>query len=376
MSVRSSSAKKRADAKLRKNRGMAGVNWCQYKLESIGIDTDYIDRTHDVWLWEREHKVEVKTTTIRKRKKGTSAEDRFHFAFDYLQIQKKAFDYAFCIGLNDDMSVNVFYVIPQPFIAYKAQKIAEAKGKEVENVAFSIAVKPVDDHTYHSICNSYDKFSLCRNNIDVFLIDNKSYFTRVKNKMAKYLIDYEQKCQDAFDKKVLELWNKGYDTKEIIKEVNGSNSWVRNSKVRLGLPAMNPKNNPPYICKKCNKSFNNISGYNTHINRQTPCKPNEKNAEWSIGREPWNKGLKGYKVKNKKYTPTIYKCDKCDFSTPWKSKYERHINKKRPCDAVYLYTCKTCGYTGNKNKYNRHMNRKTPCSPNDSYGANYLKVIQ
>lgn len=59
----------------------------------------------------------------------------------------------------------------------------------------------------------------------------------------------------------------------------------------------------------------------------------------------------------------VYTCNKCNKTFNKKLNYERHINKKVPCDQLESFTCENCGKDFNKIfNYERHKKRKTPCT--------------
>lgn len=278
------------DDKARKSRGLAGVRWTQYKLDTMDIDNDYIDRTYDVFLWQTERRVEVKTSLPRK---SEDSYYKYSFPFSVQQVKEKAFDYAICIGFNPDKSVNRVYIIPQPYLVERAKRV-----KSKSSYQLNILVNPVSDRetngytTYHGVCNSYDKFECCKEIWDVFNIKSKSWFGRKKNQLSKQLLSYEDNCRKKLKEQILDLWNKGYESKDILKVMPIGNVTLQRFKRELELPAHNPQNLPPYTCDDCGKVFPKLHGYKRHKNRINPCKPNEKQADWSKGKTPWNKGLK------------------------------------------------------------------------------------
>ena len=51
-------------------KGKIGEFYTQMELAKRGIDSISIDKTYDLFLWERGHRVEVKTSTLRTPKKS------------------------------------------------------------------------------------------------------------------------------------------------------------------------------------------------------------------------------------------------------------------------------------------------------------------
>ena len=97
---------------------------------------------------------------------------------------------------------------------------------------------------------------------DVFNIKSKSWFGRKKNQLSKQLLNYEEDCRMKLKEQIIDLWGQGYESKDILEVMPISNITLQ--------------------------KFN----YERHKNRTNPCKANEKQADWSKGRTPWNKGLK------------------------------------------------------------------------------------
>ena len=270
--------------------GMSGVRWAQYKLHTMNIDSDYIDRTYDLFLWQTDRHIEIKTSIPRK---ASDSYYKYSFPFSIQQIQEKAFDYAICIGFNPDKTVDTVYIIPQPYIAERAKRVKSKKSYQLSILVNSVDDREANGHTtYHGVCNSYDKFKPCKEMWDVFNIKSKSWFGRKKNQLSKQLLNYEEDCIMKLKEQIIDLWGQGYESKDILEVMPISNVTLQKFKREMKLPAHNPQNLPPYTCDDCGKVFPKLHGYKRHKNRINPCKANEKQADWSKGKTPWNKGLK------------------------------------------------------------------------------------
>jgi len=255
-------------------RGDIGVYWTQLELAKNGVASDYIDKTNDVYLWERKHNIEVKTaketTTVRTGKK--MQRNTYEFKFDEYQCQKDSFDYAVCVGLDDDDNVENYYIIPQPFIHH----IANKKRRKDSKVSFSILKRPSKSRKY---CNTYDKFEICKNiGFDLFRNDNKASFTRKKNYMTKKLIEYGPKCRENFKKEFIEYFKNGGTIKGAMDKFQMYTAAITDYRVKFGL-TVRAKDYVPvsYTCKKCGYTTNNKYKYKRHLNRENPC---DRHKRW------------------------------------------------------------------------------------------------
>ena len=171
-------------------KGKIGEFYTQMELAKIGIDSISIDKTYDLFLWERGHRVEVKTSTLRtpKKKHGKvlkNAQRYYEFQFYPFQYAREAFDYAVCIGLDDALNVDVAYIIPH---------------KALENQRTLCITKTFSSRKGYnnksskgiSCSDNYERYAICRNNWNVFNIFNKSYFTRVKNQITNKILNLNE----------------------------------------------------------------------------------------------------------------------------------------------------------------------------------------
>jgi uncharacterized C2H2 Zn-finger protein len=61
----------------------------------------------------------------------------------------------------------------------------------------------------------------------------------------------------------------------------------------------------------------------------------------------------------------IFKCEKCNKIFGSNFNYQRHLNKKNPCNMIKKFKCNNClKYFSTKQSLNHHINnRKTICIP-------------
>ena len=188
--------------------GSMGVHYVQMELDKLDIDSIPIDRTYDLFLWERNHRVEVKTSHKHLKPGG-----QHEFTFDEAQCKKDAFDYAVCIGLNvpedskECKEVEVMYIIPQKYIYHRA-----CNGSSGLTTQLRI-LRSASLHGY-KLMNSYVKYNMCRLSLDIFTNKNKASFTRKKNALAKRLINYNIDSLDNFCDAFKEHFGNGGSSKE------------------------------------------------------------------------------------------------------------------------------------------------------------------
>tara|TARA_R100000995_G_C3453860_1_gene109530 strand:+ start:29 stop:802 length:774 start_codon:yes stop_codon:yes gene_type:complete len=241
-----------------------GQHETQLRLSKIGIDSVPINRTYDLFLWQRDHKIEVKTANVKGR-----IDNNYIWSFNSQQVKQNAFDYAMCLGLDNNNDVSVYYLIPQRYIYEMKNK---TDNKET-GYNISIGIDKLD--TFRLEGSTYDKFAICRNlNLDLFLQHHKPAFTRKKNTLTKKLLNYSINHQY----KVLKEIKKVFGNKKIqwpIKELSEKNGWsktfVNNCRKLLGLEL------PPPIKYKCNCGYTTKDkrDYTRHLNRKKPCEVNK-----------------------------------------------------------------------------------------------------
>tara|TARA_R110000824_G_scaffold324271_1_gene511223 strand:+ start:81 stop:920 length:840 start_codon:yes stop_codon:yes gene_type:complete len=209
--------------------GDIGENYVKYKLSQLGVDAVTIDRAYDLFLWKRMHRIEVKTSNAHLS--GRHIIPQYSFQFKGYQTEKNAFDYAVCIGLDDNNKVDVMYIIPQEYI-YQRQQLSG-------NVGISIT----SHRPPHKSCsiftgNTYDKFSMCKLDLDLFTQNNKSAFTRKKNMLAKKLLSYESEIEIKVFKEFNEVFNNKdiqFPTKELSEKLHMTKASVIRIRKRLGI---------------------------------------------------------------------------------------------------------------------------------------------
>jgi len=199
--------------------GDMGEHYVQYLLGKMGIDAVNIDRVYDLFLWKNMHRVEVKTSKIQNRhSRGRNSSKAYLFKFLKPQIQKDAFDYAICVGYDENYNPKDVFVIPQGYIYEQAKNnnsLSNSVRKNSENKAevdkFSVLIaipveRPVGNRGQYKFCNNYDRFRLCVDNLDVFKQSNKSAFTRKKNQLTKNLLNYQEDCLESMKDEFLRIY--------------------------------------------------------------------------------------------------------------------------------------------------------------------------
>jgi hypothetical protein len=342
--------------------GLVGTRYFQYLMAQRNIVAEYIDFTYDVILPENKYSIEIKTRRASKYK----GDIRGHYAFGFniSQVQKDAFDYAVCFGLDDKYNVKAVYVIPQIYIYQKAKMMnkLKLKGKYRKNTNAtdtSIITIQIPESQYpkdgpRQICrhfDTYDNWQICRDRLEVFDINNKTTFTKTKNKIYKDIVNYYEERRYLLYLKIKDLWDKGKSTTQISKELSISkNTITKYKKEYLELkPELFTKTNSSkiyryikweskheekinrenknMICKKCNYTTNSKSKMLKHFDRKTPChkskyKRMSKNDEDLMEIKELGKGYK-----NREYT-----CKTCNYKTKDRRHIYRHLFKRKtPC---------------------------------------------
>jgi len=162
-----------------------GEWYVQTELARRGIDTALIRKTYDLLIWENDIKIEVKTSHLHEyRKERTSF---YTFKFQPYQIEKNAFHYAVCLGVDKYKNVLDTYIIPQTAIPDTGLTIHPESG-------------------YYQATNN-DKYKLTKDRWDLLEIKNKSYSMRVRNKLAYEINNYEKIRKAELKKLFVEVFN-------------------------------------------------------------------------------------------------------------------------------------------------------------------------
>jgi len=231
--------------------GDIGENYIKFKLSQIGVDSVSIDRAYDLFLWKRIHRIEVKTSNTHLS--GRHVIPQYSFHFKAYQTEKNAFDYAVCIGLDGKNNIDVMYLIPQEYIHVISKKRTD------RNVHLTILTEQ-PPWRLSLTGNNYDKFSICKIDLDVFKQDNKSAFTRKKNMLAKKLLSYENNIEAQFLKEITDIFNDKdirYPSKEVSERFNISKHSVWKVRKQLGIKINNARKKPDsYIKREIVKLWN------------------------------------------------------------------------------------------------------------------------
>ena len=286
--------------------GNIGEYYIQYELAKMGIDAVKIDRNYDLFLWERMHRVEIKT--------AQKVKNNYNFKFKDTQVRENAFDYAICVCI-DGMNIDKIYVIPQDYLNKKGGC----------KTVLGIYATPTTAIKEKLIGDSYELFETCKglDKLNIFKIDNKRTFTRKKNSITKKLLEYKDKkiketirtiqnimndknilhplkevskkmgttmrttkswCDKLeieypdkhgtkhnprIHKEVLRLWEIGYNRKEIAKKMDITPSLINSITQQYKLPKRNPKKIKIHQCEKCGKTFAYPYRLKRHQNSKT-----------------------------------------------------------------------------------------------------------
>ena len=287
--------------------GKTGTRYFQYLMAQKNIEAEYIDYTYDIILPEHRYAVEIKTRRPEFQASGKNknfGRDVYSFTFTVSQAQKDAFDYAVCFGIDKEFNVKDIYVIPQRYIYEKAKQLGKLRinpNTRYKNVSINVKI-PVSPYPkdgprqIHRHFDTYDNWQMCRDRLDVFEIDNKSTFTRKKNKMYHDIINYYNEQKHLLHLKIKNLWNNGLTGKQICRTLGISKGTFHTYKDELNFGKLNPNAKKAY-------------GYKTWTKKQ------EKQVKEIINKKGRNKFI----------------CKKCNYTTTDKSKMLRHLNRQNPC---------------------------------------------
>lgn len=136
--------------------------------------------TWDIHLPDSNKRVEVKASkqTLQANKRGGYY---YRFSFSHVQIDNDSFDYALCLGYDNDVNLHTWYLVPQKYLAMKKRH-----GKTRSKSAYTLTIKPIETLLRKSTTS---KFQSVRENIKPLLISDKGAFTRKKYYIAKKLTE-------------------------------------------------------------------------------------------------------------------------------------------------------------------------------------------
>ena len=210
--------------------GKIGEYYVQQKLAEISVDSISIDKVYDLFLWESMRRVEIKTAHLNDASKDKLRQTPFHaFQFKDYQIQKNAFDYAICIGLDTKSNVTHVYIVPQDYL-YKNQQ---------RNV--SIVTERPAKRTYNIFQGTtYDKYACCKLDIKtIFSQKNNAAFARKKNALTRQLVNYERNLKRSVLKIIYDVLNTTDDkrshNRQIANRLNINISSVYKLRDRMNL---------------------------------------------------------------------------------------------------------------------------------------------
>ena len=272
-----------------------GVAWAKYQCEKRGIVFEVIPYTYDVILPKNKYSIEIKTSKVQ-HDVGYDSRGKYCFRFKDKQLEKNAFDYAICVGLDDDYNAVVSYIVPQQYI-YEQAKTTNNKNKDW---SFKI---PVCNYTTHSLkakwtafrtVDIYQKFEMCKNKYELLDIDNKSSFTYYKNKLYKQLNEYDNLQDELLSKRIVDMYNDGKTLKQISKALGCSVKTVRRWRKKINIRKSgyynkrrhhNEDGTPKKIhkCKDCGYETRLLSRMKDHKNRKTSCKTRPNT--WNVKKE-------------------------------------------------------------------------------------------
>ena len=274
--------------------GLVGVRYFQLLMAQRNINAIYIDHTYDVILPEKRYAVELKTRRPEGELTSTgkkSSREYYVFSFTVSQVQKNSFDYAVCIGCDNDYNPKAIYIIPQRYIYEQAkkddnltlkepysQKNKVSSDKQMVKIRIPTISYPKDGPRQAlRHFDVYDKWEICKNRLDVFEIENKSTFTRIKNKMYHNLINFSKEQKELLLLKVKELWKQGFTHNVLANELGITRHTLTKYKKELNIFGKNPNGSiarghgVKYTCQKCGYTTNDKSKITRHYNRKTPC---------------------------------------------------------------------------------------------------------
>jgi len=227
--------------------GRVGERYVQYLLElHHGIETKRDNVVYDLRAWFTNQRIEIKTASERPNiSYGKQRDTIYHFSYSDSQTKKDAFDFTVCLGYKDIETLREkgtfdnIYVIPQKYIHSKPSNRDESKEWHK-----TLAISPNPLKSKYNLKGwSYDRFEMCKglDKLSILATTNKRKVSNHIYRITNKLLNFEEDKRNNYKKQLLKLWNKGYTTNQIYKEMEVNRKFVYTLKQELGLPAYNPK---------------------------------------------------------------------------------------------------------------------------------------
>jgi len=137
--------------------------------------------TWDIHLPDTNRRVEVKAAKQTLQTNGYGGY-HYRFSFTFPQVDNDAFDYALCLGYDNNVNLHTWYLIPQNYLAMR-KKNNVARTQQ----AYTLNIKPIETLLRKCVVST-SQFQLVRENIQPLLIEDKGAFTRKKYYLGKKLM--------------------------------------------------------------------------------------------------------------------------------------------------------------------------------------------
>tara|TARA_B100001094_G_scaffold267141_1_gene270314 strand:+ start:1349 stop:2239 length:891 start_codon:yes stop_codon:yes gene_type:complete len=274
--------------------GNLGEFWFLYECarRKIAASTYIKDYTHDIILPKNKCTIEVKTSHAHLKE----GRRKYIFAFKDGQIKKDAFDYAYCVCLDSKSKVIKDYLIPQKYIYEQAKKTNNTHNSwrlKIPECSYTTYYANNAHWSAFQSVDAYEKFKICQSRFDLIDINNKSAFTRAKNKLYNQLTSFEELQHKLIKDKIKEWYLSGLKFEEIAKKLGCSVSYLYRNKWNQGLSrgsgyynrlrhkTIDGKFKLIHKCKDCGLETHLKSRMTKHKQRKTSCKnmPNTWTAE-------------------------------------------------------------------------------------------------
>ena len=150
-----------------------------------GIRNAPIKDVYDTVLIEKGYRVEIKTSNIYQERNSKRPSNTYRFNFKKSQLMKDAFDYALCVGIDMNGLPEVFYMIPQKYLHERNHRVVCVLQNN------DMCAQYGSNYSKLSYYNTYDKYSICRNNWDALKLDRPA-FMRKENYITKKLLNFKE----------------------------------------------------------------------------------------------------------------------------------------------------------------------------------------